>query len=173
MNLLERLLNINLIVLDLDGVLTNGKILLNTDGEWLRQMDVKDGYAIQLAKKSGFEVAVVSGSFSSQAEQRLKKLGVDIFIQGASRKSEDLLHLMQQLSLKNENILYVGDDIPDIDAFYLAGVKACQADAVHEIKETADFISSKNGGDGCVREIIEKVMRVQGKWSTDTNIKSI
>ena len=166
-------MNINLIVLDLDGVLTNGKILLNTDGEWLRQMDVKDGYAIQLAKKSGFEVAVVSGSFSSQAEQRLKKLGVDIFIQGASRKSEDLLHLMQQLSLKNENILYVGDDIPDIDAFYLAGVKACPADAVHEIKETADFISSKNGGDGCVREIIEKVMRVQGKWSTDTNIKSI
>jgi len=172
MNLLERFLNINLMVFDLDGVLTNGKILLNSDGEWLRQMDIKDGYAIQLAIKSGIEIAVVSGSFSDQAAQRLKKLGVDIFIQGANNKSEHLLFLLQKLSLKNDNLLYMGDDIPDLDAFRIAGVKSCPADAANEVKDAADFISSKNGGDGCVREIIEKVMRVQGKWKTDNNIKS-
>ena len=86
MNLLERFLNINLMVFDLDGVLTNGKILLNSDGEWLRQMDIKDGYAIQLAIKSGIEIAVVSGSFSDQAEQRLKKIWVAVFFKCSNNK---------------------------------------------------------------------------------------
>jgi 3-deoxy-D-manno-octulosonate 8-phosphate phosphatase (KDO 8-P phosphatase) len=135
-------------------------------------MDIKDGYAIQLAIKSGIEIAVVSGSFSDQVEQRLKKLGVAVFVQGASNKSEHLLFLLQKLSLKNNNLLYMGDDIPDLEAFRIAGLKSCPADAVSEVKDAADFISSKNGGDGCVREIIEKVMRVQGKWNTDNNIKS-
>ena len=172
MNLLERLLNINLMVFDLDGVLTNGKILLNSDGEWLRQMDIKDGYAIQLAIKSGIEIAVVSGSNSVHVESRLKKLGVEVFVQGATHKSDQLLFLLQKLSLKKENLLYMGDDIPDLDAFSVAGVNACPADAAHEIKDAADIISLKNGGDGCVRELIEKVMRVQGKWNADNNIKS-
>jgi len=174
MNLLERLLNINLMVFDLDGVLTNGKVLLNSDGEWLRQMDIKDGFAIQYAIKSGIEIAVVSGSHSAQVEQRLKKLGVEVFVQGATCKSDHLLFLLEKLSLKKDNLLYMGDDIPDLDAFSVSGIKTCPADAVHEIKEAADFISLKNGGDGCVREIIEKVMRVQGKWDVNKyNIQSI
>jgi 3-deoxy-D-manno-octulosonate 8-phosphate phosphatase (KDO 8-P phosphatase) len=174
MNLLERLLNINLIVFDLDGVLTNGKVLLNSDGAWLRQMDIKDGFAIQFAIKSGIEIAVVSGSYSDQVEERLKKLGVEVFVQGATRKSDHLLSILEKLSLKKDNLLYMGDDIPDLDAFGVSGVKACPADAVSEIKDASDFISLKNGGDGCVREIIEKVMRVQGKWDINKfNLQSV
>jgi 3-deoxy-D-manno-octulosonate 8-phosphate phosphatase (KDO 8-P phosphatase) len=174
MNLLERLLNINLMVFDLDGVLTNGKVLLSTDGEWLRQMDIKDGFAIQFAIKSGIKIAVVSGSYSNQVEQRLKKLGVEVFVQGATRKSEHLLFLLEKLSSKKDNLLYMGDDIPDLDAFIVSGIKTCPADAVSEIKDASDIISLKNGGDGCVREIIEKVMRVQGKWDINKfNIQSV
>ena len=166
-------MNIKLMVFDLDGVLTNGKILLIIDGEWIREMDIKDGYAIQLALKSGIEIAVVSGSHSNQVDQRLKKLGVETFIQGVSQKSAHLLDLMHKYSLEMENLLYMGDDIPDLDAFAVAGVKACPADAAEDVKVAADFISLKNGGDGCVREIIEKVMRVQDKWKIDKTIKAI
>lgn len=173
MNLLERLMNIKLMVFDLDGVLTNGKILLINEGEWIRQMDIKDGYAIQLALKSGIEIAVVSGSHSNQVGQRLKKLGVEVFIQGVSNKSTHLLNLMQKYLIQKENILYMGDDIPDLDAFAVAGVNACPADAAEDVKVSADFISLKNGGDGCVREIIEKVLRVQDKWQINKTIKAI
>lgn len=173
MHLLERLLNIKLMVFDLDGVLTNGKIQLIGEGDWVRQMDIKDGYAIQLAIKSGMNIAVVSGSHSKQVELRLKKLGVEIFVQGAVRKSQHVVQLMKQFGLKQDNVLYMGDDVPDLDAFQVSGIKVCPSDAATELKASADIITLRNGGDSCVREIIEKVMRTQGKWIIDQEISSI
>ena len=173
MNLLERLLHIKLMVFDLDGVLTDGKVLLIGNGEWTRQMHIKDGYAIQHAIKSGFQIAVISGSHSDQVDMRLKKLGVTTFIQGANKKSTHLIQMLQQHGYSNENLLYMGDDIPDLDPFNIAGVKVCPADAAVELKTAADIITLKEGGNGCVREIIEKVMRIQDKWNEDNEISSI
>ncbi len=173
MSILERLQKIKLLAFDLDGVLTNGKILLSPDGSWLRQMDIKDGFAIQLAIKKGLHIAVITGSSSSEVAQRLNKLGVKYFFQQINDKAQCLEALTLDLHLNTHEVLFMGDDIPDLAAFSVSGIKACPIDAVPEIKMTADIISEKKGGDASVREIIEKTMRCQGLWSNDHQISSI
>ena len=173
MSLLEKFSHVKLLAFDLDGVLTNGKLLVMPDGEWIREMDIKDGYALQYAVKSGLHIAVITGSSSKAVGKRLAKLGIEDFFENTSSKADVLSSLIKRLNLKTDEVLFMGDDIPDLDAFHASGVKTCPADAVQEVIEKADYISPFAGGHGCVRDIIEKVMRTKGLWLNNKNIQSI
>lgn len=161
---LQKLKNISAIILDVDGVLTNGMLLLTESGEQLRQFNIKDGYALQLAVKKGFKVAVISGARSKGVEARMIGLGIkDIFL-GVDSKPEVYQEFLKKSGLSSDQILFIGDDIPDLQLMKLAGLSACPADAVEEIKVLADYISPRKGGDACVRDILEKVLKIQGLW---------
>jgi len=171
--MLDKLLTIRMLVFDMDGVLTNGKLLMSSTGEWERVMNIKDGYALQAATKSGLIVVVLTGSFSEPISKRLNHLGINRFIQLVSNKAEAIKMLLNEFSLTPSQVLYMGDDIPDLEGFQQSGFTACPIDAVSEVKNMAHYISSKAGGNGCVREIIEKVMRVQGTWCENDKIQSV
>jgi 3-deoxy-D-manno-octulosonate 8-phosphate phosphatase (KDO 8-P phosphatase) len=173
MSVLEKFSRIKLLAFDLDGVLTNGKLIIMPDGEWIRQMDIKDGYALQHAVKAGLHVAVITGSSSSAVGKRLQKLGIQDYFENTSSKSAVLTSLSQKLNLQPEEVLFMGDDIPDLDAFKVAGCKVCPADAVQEVIAEADYISPLKGGHGCVRDVIEKVMKTRDLWMNPTNTQSI
>lgn len=164
MNYKEQLAAINTFVLDYDGVLTDGKVILLEEGEPLRTANVRDGYAMQLAVKRGYRVAIISGGRSRTVINRMKSLNVhDVFL-GSERKEVILKEYMDKHGLLRENIVYMGDDIPDYHAMMMAGVSSCPADASEEIKAVAHYISPYKGGEGCVRDIIEQVLKVQGQW---------
>jgi 3-deoxy-D-manno-octulosonate 8-phosphate phosphatase (KDO 8-P phosphatase) len=164
MNYKELLKNINTFVLDYDGVLTDGKVILLEEGEPLRTANVRDGYALQLAVKKGYRVAVISGGRSNSVINRLKSLNIhDIFL-GVDKKEKVLKDYMQEHGLARENVIYMGDDIPDYYAMQIVGVASCPADASEEIKAISHYISAYKGGSGCVRDIIEQVLKVQGNW---------
>ncbi len=151
-------------MLDVDGVLTDGFVHVTEHGEQLRQFNIKDGYAIKLAIKRGFRVAVISGANSRSSELRLKSLGIkDIFL-GVDQKVDIYNQYLKANKLSAEQIIYMGDDIPDLPVMRLVGLPVCPADSVEEIKAIAHYISPKNGGNACVRDIIEKVLKVQNKW---------
>lgn len=173
MQLLEQLTKIKMLVFDMDGVLTNGKVFVLPDGTWFRTSDIKDGYAIQLAIKCDLIVAVITGSHDTGMEMRLKHLGVTEFHQQVKSKSDKLKTLLDKYRLSSSEVLFMGDDIPDLEAFEISGVSACPADAATELLQSADFIAVQTGGNGCVREVIEKVLKVQGKWETKKSIQSI
>lgn len=173
MSVLEKFSRVKLLAFDLDGVMTNGKLLVMPDGEWIRQMDIKDGYALQHAVKSGLHLAVITGSSSSAVGKRLQKLGILDYFENTASKSTVLLSLTQKYNLHSDEVLFMGDDIPDLDAYKVAGCKVCPADAVQEVIAQADYISPYNGGNGCVRDVIEKVMRASDLWMNSTNTQSI
>lgn len=154
-------------IFDVDGVLTDGKILVTTEGEMYRSLDTKDGYAMKCALVQGFKIVIISGGTNEGIRNRFKALGVyDIYL-GANHKLDAYQDLIDNYNLNSEEILYVGDDVPDIPVMEKAGVGCCPSDAVSDVKIIADYISHKRGGEGCVREIIEQVLRVQGKWRLD------
>jgi 3-deoxy-D-manno-octulosonate 8-phosphate phosphatase (KDO 8-P phosphatase) len=173
MHLLEKLEQVKLLIFDLDGVLTNGKILVMPNGEWIREMDIKDGYALQFAVKAGLKVAVITGSSSFPVKERLAKLGIELFFENTPQKSLIIKRLLSDLNIDKSAALFMGDDLPDLDAFEAVGIKSCPADAAPELLQLADYISPKLGGNGCARDIIEKTLRTQGKWNASTNIQSI
>ena len=167
------LTQIKTFIFDIDGVLTDGKVLINSDGELLRSFDTKDGYAIKCALIKGFKVAVISGGKNEAVRERFQELGVlDIYL-GAHHKLEAYQDLLNNYNLNPEEILYIGDDIPDIPVMEKVGLGCCPADAVSDVKAMADYISHKEGGKGCVRELIEQVLRVQGKWTLDIGARDI
>lgn len=154
-------------IFDMDGVLTDGKVLINSDGELLRSFDTKDGYAIKCAIQKGFKIAIITGGQNKAVRTRFKELGVfDVYL-GAHHKLDAFQDLIDNYNLKSDEILYIGDDVPDIPVMEKVGLGCCPADAVSDVKAMADYVSHKNGGEGCVRELIEQVLRVQGKWSFD------
>lgn len=161
------LTKINTFVFDYDGVFTNGAIILQNSGEPLRTANVKDGYAIQLANKKGYKIVIISGGKSASMTNRFKLLKVkDVFL-GVERKIQVFEKYLKDNNLKTENTIYMGDDIPDYEVMQKAGVACCPADAAEEIKSISHYISHQNGGEGCVRDIIEQVLKVQGKWMND------
>jgi 3-deoxy-D-manno-octulosonate 8-phosphate phosphatase (KDO 8-P phosphatase) len=172
MNVLELFKPIKAFVLDVDGVLTDGSLLIMPDGEWVRRMNIKDGYVLQLAVKKGYHVFVISGATSKPVAERLNRLGIKEVYNGISNKKELLLQLMQQYKLSKEQVLYMGDDIPDYDAMQVAGLLTCPANAVAEIKQISQYISPVNGGEGCVRDVMEKVMKLNNHWEVDTSVAS-
>ncbi len=162
---LEKLKHIKAFILDVDGVMTNGMLLVTESGELLRQFNIKDGYALQLAVKRGFKIAVVSGARSKGVEHRLRGLGITDIYLGLDSKTVAYNDFVKKNELLPEQVLFMGDDIPDLELMKMAGLAVCPADAVEEIKALAHYISPKNGGNSCVRDIIEKVMKVQNLWT--------
>jgi 3-deoxy-D-manno-octulosonate 8-phosphate phosphatase (KDO 8-P phosphatase) len=161
---LEKLKHIKAIILDVDGVLTNGMLILTESGEQLRQFNIKDGYALQLAVKKGLKLAALSGARSKGVEYRLKGLGIEDVFLGLDSKIEVYNKYLLENDLSPEQVLFVGDDMPDLQVMKLAGLAVCPADAIEEIKAISHYISPKNGGEGCVRDIIEKVLKIQNLW---------
>lgn len=172
MSLLDRFRNITTFIFDIDGVLTDGSLLVFDDGQMVRRMNIKDGYALQLAVKRGYRVLVISGGNAEGAKKRLEKLGIKEVHLGAENKMELLENYRQENGLHWEEMLYMGDDIPDYEVMKLVGLPCAPADAAPEIRHIARYISPLSGGTGCVREIIEKVMKVRGDWSIDSTVAS-
>ncbi len=159
--------NIKTFIFDVDGVLTDGKILITNEGELLRSFDTKDGYAMKCALVQGYKIAIITGGRNQGVEERFKELGVYDIYMGAHYKLDAFQDLLDNYDLDPETILYIGDDVPDIPVMEKVGLGCCPADAVSDVKAMADYVSHKNGGEGCVRELIEQVLRVQGKWRLD------
>lgn len=158
---------INTFIFDYDGVLTDGTVVLTNEGDFLRTANVKDGYAMQLAIKKGFNVAIISGGRSESIRKRFLVLGIhDVFL-GVESKIEVFFNYLREHDIKKEQVLYLGDDIPDYHTMKEAGVAACPADACEEIKAISHYISHLKGGRGCARDVIEQVLKAQGKWMTD------
>jgi 3-deoxy-D-manno-octulosonate 8-phosphate phosphatase (KDO 8-P phosphatase) len=155
---------INTFVFDVDGVLTDGTLFLFPGGEMVRRMNIKDGYAMQLAIKKGYDVVIISGGFSELVKERLEKLGISKVFMSVHDKKQVLLDYMAENALTKEQVLFMGDDIPDLEVMEMAGVACCPFDACVEIKEISHYISPLNGGMGCGRDVIEKVMKLQGTW---------
>ncbi len=161
----EYLEHITTFVFDVDGVLTDGTIVLTTDGQMLRNMNIKDGYALKTAIQKGYNICVISGGTNEGVRVRLRGLGITDIYLGASHKTQQLDEYFDVYDIKPENVLYMGDDIPDLPAMKMVGLPCCPQDATPEVKEISKYVSHKNGGKGCVRDVIEQVLKVQGKWS--------
>jgi len=170
--LLEKFRHITTFVFDVDGVLTDGNLFLLGDGLMARRMNIKDGYALQLAVKKGYHVLIISGGDSLEVKDRLLKLGIKDVWMKATDKKNILGDYMKQHALAKEAVLYMGDDIPDGQVMRITGLPCCPADAVQEIKEISLYTSHIKGGDGCVRDVIEKVMKLRGDWNEDVTVRS-
>jgi 3-deoxy-D-manno-octulosonate 8-phosphate phosphatase (KDO 8-P phosphatase) len=170
MTLLDRFKKIRTFVLDVDGVLTNGYVLINETGAQLRQMNIKDGYALQLAVKMGYGVVVISGGDSDSVRMRMEKLGVKDVYLNVKNKKEKLTEYISGRGISWEEVLFMGDDMPDYTAMQLVGIPCAPADAAREIKTISRYISPFNGGEGCVREVIEKVLKLNDHWPKETDI---
>lgn len=151
-------------IFDVDGVLTDGSVTLMPDGEQLRAMNIKDGYALQLAVKKGYKIAIISGGRSEMVRKRLNGLGIfDVYL-GVDNKMDSYNEFILTYDINPDEILYMGDDIPDYEVMKRIASPTCPNDAVTEIKDICIYVSDKKGGEGCVRDVIEQVMRVQGTW---------
>ena len=166
-NYKAKLGKINTFVFDFDGVLSDGMVLMTEDGHYLRRTNVKDGYALQLAVKKGYHVAIISGAKAEGMMHRLYGLNIKDIYLGVANKMEAYNELKAKYNLTDENIVYMGDDIPDYEVLQAVGVPTCPADAAVEIKSIVDYISDKKGGEGCARDIIEQVLKLQKKWMNE------
>ncbi|AVR46154.1 3-deoxy-D-manno-octulosonate 8-phosphate phosphatase [Christiangramia fulva] len=160
----EHLNKIKTFVFDVDGVLTDGSIQISTQGELLRTMNIKDGYALKMAKNAGYTVCIISGGKNEGVRKRLRDLGINDIYLGVEDKVEQLDEFFDIYDITPDEVLYMGDDIPDYYPMKLVGLPCCPQDAAPEVKEISLYVSHKSGGKGCVRDVIEQVMKVQGKW---------
>ncbi|PKP19788.1 MAG: 3-deoxy-D-manno-octulosonate 8-phosphate phosphatase [Bacteroidetes bacterium HGW-Bacteroidetes-22] len=151
-------------IFDYDGVLTDGSVIMLPDGEGLRSGHVKDGYALQLAIKKGYRVVIISGGRSASMERRMESLHIQNVFLGVNDKLAVFRKFCADNNIQPENVLYMGDDIPDHKVMLEVGVACCPLDAAQEIKNISHYISHLPGGRGCVRDIIEQVMKIHGKW---------
>tara|TARA_R110002049_G_scaffold285775_2_gene467304 strand:- start:31 stop:561 length:531 start_codon:yes stop_codon:yes gene_type:complete len=167
----EYLEHITTFIFDVDGVLTNGNVSILTNGEMLRTMSVKDGYALKVAINTGFNICIISGGSNEGVNLRLKGLGINDVYLGAHNKIDQLNKYLSKHHIKAENVLYMGDDIPDYPVMSIVGLPCCPQDAVPEIKKISKYISHKKGGKGAARDVIEQVLKVQGKWRGNFSAK--
>jgi 3-deoxy-D-manno-octulosonate 8-phosphate phosphatase (KDO 8-P phosphatase) len=173
MNVLELFKPITTFIFDVDGVLTDGSLLVMPNGLHARRMNIKDGYALQLAVKRGYRVIIISGGDSPEVKERLHKLGVHEVLMGVKNKLQTLRQLMKDNSVEKDELLFMGDDIPDAEAMEIVGLPCCPADAVIEIKEASKYISHFKGGEGCARDVLEKVLKLRGDWNNDKSIQAL
>jgi 3-deoxy-D-manno-octulosonate 8-phosphate phosphatase (KDO 8-P phosphatase) len=164
MNLLEPFNEIKAFIFDVDGVLTDGNLLITEKGELLRTMNVRDGYAMKRALEAGYHVCIITGGNSAGVTDRLRALGITEIHSGISNKIAIYNQLVEKHGLEEGSILYLGDDMPDYEVMRRVGLPACPKDAIREIKEIASYISPFEGGKGCVRDVIEKVLRLKDDW---------
>lgn len=163
-NYKEKLGKIKAFVFDFDGVLSDGKVWVYDNKEVVRCTNVKDGYALQYAVKKGYTIALISGAKSSSIDNRMKALGVKQIYTGSANKMTTYDKFLADNDLKPDEVLIMGDDIPDYEILKKCGVATCPADAAIEIKEIVDYISIFKGGEGCVRDVIEQTLRLHGMW---------
>ena len=163
-NYKEYLAHITTFIFDVDGVLTDGSIQISTNGDLLRTMNIKDGFAMKHAMEQGFTVCVISGGNNEGVRHRLKGLGLTDIYLGCPDKVEQMEEFFDIYDIKPEEVLYMGDDLPDLYAMQKVALPCAPQDAAAEIKDISKYISHKKGGKGCVRDVIEQVMKVQGKW---------
>lgn len=163
-NYLKKLHDIKCFIFDVDGVLTDGTTLALESGEQARSFSIKDGYGIERALLAGYTVAIISGGNQIGVRKRLEFLKIRHIHLGVKDKTEVFGKLCADTGINPSEVLYAGDDLPDYDVMKLAGLPCCPNDAIQEIKDISLYISDKNGGGGCVRDMIEKVMKVQGTW---------
>lgn len=164
-NYKELLADITTFVFDVDGVFTDGTVLVTSSGELLRSMSVKDGYAVKTAIQKGYNVCIITGGTNPGVKERLKGLGVTDFYMGAHHKLDPLEEYMEVYKIDPRNVLYMGDDLPDIPPMKAVALPSSPQNAVAEVKAISAYVSHKNGGEGCVRDIIEQVLKVRGDWN--------
>ncbi|MGZ5135048.1 MAG: KdsC family phosphatase [Flavitalea sp.] len=157
---------------DVDGVLTDGTLFVFDNGEQVRRMNIKDGYALQLAIKKGYRIAIFSGGISEAVVSRLKKLGINDVFMNVKDKKSGLQDYLRQQNISWEEVLFMGDDIPDYSVMKEAALPCAPSDAVPEIKNISKYISAFKGGEGCVRDVIEKVLKLRNDWELDVTIPS-
>ncbi|MDO5968211.1 HAD-IIIA family hydrolase [Flavivirga aquimarina] len=167
----EYLEHITTFIFDVDGVLTDGTVTVTSSGEMLRKMNIKDGYALKTAVDMGYNVCIISGGSNEGVRKRLQGLGISNIYLGAHNKIEQLDEYLNNNDIKSENVLYMGDDIPDFPVMQRIGLPCCPQDAVPEIKNISKYISHKKGGKGAVRDVIEQVLKVQEKWNGNFGAK--
>ncbi|HJS55509.1 MAG TPA: HAD-IIIA family hydrolase [Chitinophagaceae bacterium] len=172
MNVLAEFKKVTTFIFDIDGVLTDGTLLVLRDGLQARQMHVKDGFGLQMAMKHGYHVLIISGGVSEECRKRLEYLGLKDIHLGVSDKTKFVSDLLDKNKIKWEQVLFMGDDLPDIPVMHKVGLSACPADAVNEVKSIVKYVSPVNGGWGCVRDVIEKVLKVNGHWKYETDVMS-
>jgi len=173
-NYLSALKEIKSFIFDVDGVLTDSTVMGLEDGQLLRKMNVRDGYALQLAVRKGYFVGIITGGKSQGVVKRLRNLGIETIYYGISDKKEALEEIIELYNLSAENIAYMGDDMPDYEVMRQVGIPACPANAAPEIKQLSRYIAPENGGEGCVRSLIEKTLKIAGDWNEEEgkNIRS-
>ena len=163
----QRLAHIEAFVFDNDGVFTNGTVYLMPGGEQVRTASTRDGYAVQHAVKCGVRIAMITGGRSDEGIRRMNGLGVTEVITGAALKMGEFQSLCDRWKVEPSKVCYMGDDIPDIPVLKAAGLACCPQDAAPEIRSICDYISPVNGGEGCVRDVLEQAMKVKGLWMND------
>ena len=164
-NFKEEIAKIEAFVFDVDGVFTDGRITLTPEGEFIRSYNSKDGYAVAYALKKGYKVCIISGGRGKALEMRFKMLGANKIITGCMDKIVELQQFMEEYGLKNHQVAFMGDDLPDLEAMAHCGIAVCPSDAAAEIVEISHYVSPFRGGEGCVRDIIEQVLRARGDWA--------
>lgn len=168
----EKLKDIKAFVFDVDGVFTDGSVYLMPGGSMCRVMNVLDGYAVVKAIKNGYKICVITGGNDPDVKHRINYLGIKDYYAKSADKLSDLEDFMMKNGVSHTEILAMGDDLPDISIMTPAAIATCPANAVPEVKQVSDYISAVEGGKGAVRDVIEQVMKVQGKWNPD-NTKSV
>ncbi len=163
-NFREGLVKIKAFIFDVDGVLGADKVLMHPNGDMMRTMNIKDGYAMQYAVRKGYLIAIISGGYSESVKVRFEKLGIpDVYLK-SHNKIDDYNDFKNKYGLTDEEVLYMGDDLPDYEVMLQVGVPTCPSSAVEEIKSISHYISDKQGGDGAARDIIQQVLRLHGNW---------
>ncbi len=164
LNFKQRLNKITTIMFDIDGVITDGKVFVMESGEVLRNLNSKDGYALHLAAQKGYRMCVISGGNNVGIKHLLARTGInDVFINAHDKMAVYETYLVEN-NIKDEEVMFMGDDLPDHGIMSRVGLAACPKDAAVEIKAVCQYVSPKNGGEGCVRDVLEQIMRVQGNW---------
>ncbi len=159
-----KLAKIKLLLLDVDGVLTDGRIIYDSQGNELKAFDVKDGHGLKMVQRAGIRIGIITGRSSEVVRRRAEELGIDILYQGALRKLDPYREILQQNGLTDEQVAYVGDDIIDLPILQRVGFSATVADAVPDVRSRVDYVASRNGGRGAVREICDRLLRASGAW---------
>ncbi len=160
----KKLKDITTFVFDVDGVFTDGNVLVNSEGELLRTMNIKDGYALKTAINKGYNVCIITGGTNEGVRKRLMGLGVTDIYMNSHLKIEALNAYSKKHKINLKNVLYMGDDIPDIPPMQVVGLATCPQDAIPEVKSVCTYISHRMGGNGCVRDVIEQVLKVRKDW---------
>jgi 3-deoxy-D-manno-octulosonate 8-phosphate phosphatase (KDO 8-P phosphatase) len=167
----EIMRQISTFIFDVDGVLTDGTVTIFPNGELIRSMHTKDGFALKTAVDKGYNICIISGGTNDAVKMRLKGLGITDIYLGAHNKTDQLKEFLDIYNIDAKQVLYMGDDIPDLPVMKMVGLPACPNDAVQEIQNISIYISQKKGGKGCVRDVIEQVLKVQDKWHSNFDAK--